>query len=391
MRKCGSVLTAAMILTLVAVLAAQEETPTGAEGEARASHYIAALNSRFLEERREAGRKLEAIGEAAIRPLVEALRSGDPGLRSSAAIVLGRMKVKEAVPELIELAEDPALAVRKHAAQALVKVGADAAGVLRAELRESRGERREFIGKILDRVVLGAVRKYLDDMTVTPRLCLYVPGPIEELKKLGPEARRALEQLSDWNTHNVTSYHALNTIGELRDTAAVEFLKKKHDEALTSKPRNMVYRAAAAMALAKLGVPSYSQKLISEILKDEYHQPAQPEAKHSSAGATYLEMGLADEALKHFHEARKRKPTEMAYTFRLGCAYALKGDAAMAVSFLKEAVKEGFIKASLLVKIGYFKKIRATKEWKNFISEALKKENEQASGEKKGTKEALKQ
>jgi tetratricopeptide (TPR) repeat protein len=208
---------------------------------------------------------------------------------------------------------------------------------------------------------------------------MYCPGPIEELKKLGPGVLKALEELSDWNHHGIVeSYYALNAIGDLRDPAAKEFLIKKYKEA-KSVSSSMVCRAGAAMSLSKLGESKYAEELIRDMNQGVY--TVSGAGKHSSLGATYLEMGKLDEAETEFKEAKRLDSSEISYTFRLACVYALKGNAKKAVDYLKEVMAKDFVKASKLQRIGYFKKLRTSKEWKEFIEPKLKKEKEQEKKE----------
>jgi tetratricopeptide (TPR) repeat protein len=364
-------------------LFAQEEPAAGGADRAQTARLVKALDSRFHSTRGEARTLLGAMGAAAVKQLVEALENDLPGVRSNAALVLGRMKVKEAVPELLRLVEDPSLEVRKGAVEALGQVGTDAVDILRHELENARGRRKEVIEGLLGRALEDAVTGYIEKMMISPDKCLYCPGPVEELKKLGPGVLKALEQLSDWNRYGYMSYYALNTIGDLGDKKAVDFLKKKYDEARLTG--TVVYRAGAAMSLSKLGEPSYAQKVITDIKTDVYTNTEV--GKHSSSGATYLEIGKLDEAEKEFREAKKLMPDELSYTFRLGCVYGLRGDAKKTVEYLKGPVEEGFVKASFLQRVAYFNKVRDSDEWKEFIKEALEKEEKETRKENKEEEE----
>jgi HEAT repeat protein len=366
-----------LVFALCQPVGAQEEPAGSGKGNA-AAPLVKALNSRFYHKRREARNMLEAMGPDAVKPLIEALKNDVSSVRSGAALVLGRMKVMEAIPKLLRLIDDPSLEVRKEAVEALGQVGTDAVDILREQLKGAEGRRKQLIENLLGRALEGAVAEYVKKMMITPGKCLYCPGPIEELKKLGPGVLEALRRLSDWTQYGTTSYYALNTIGDLGDEKAKDFLKKKYEDAKLTG--TVVYRAGAAMALAKLGEPSYAQKVITD-LKQGVYSTTQA-GIHSSVGATYLEIGKLEEAEKEYLAAKKLLPEDLTYTFRLGCVYGAKGDAKKAVVHLKETVEKGFVKASYLQRVGYFKKIHESEEWKKFIEDALKKEQAESEKEK---------
>lgn len=380
----------AVAMFLVSAFCSQavaQDEPAAGNNEAKAANLVEALSSRFFEKRRNARIELQAMGQTAVQPLLKALENETSSVRSSAALVLGRMKIRDALPELLRLVEDPSMEVRSKAVEALGEVGTDAVDLLRAHLKDAQGRRREVLEELLGRALQSAVDEYLNKTMIAPDKCLYCPGPVEDLRGLGGAALKALESLADWTQHGTTGYYALNAIGDLGDPAGKDFLKKKYEEAKVSGA--LVYRAGAAMALSKLGEPSYAQEIIRDIELGVYATSGP--GKHSSLGATYLEIGKLDDAEREFLEAKKLQPQETSYVFRLGCVYGLRGNAEKAVGFLKEAVEKGFVKASVLQHVGYFSKIRESEEWKKFIEEALKKEKSESLEEDKENGEAKEQ
>jgi tetratricopeptide (TPR) repeat protein len=376
-----SVLSLALTLMFLCPVLAQEEPKPERGDPADTGKLVSQLNSRFFGDRLGARARLEEMGAGASEALLEALNSDIAGVRSGAALVL-------AVPEIVRLLDDPSPGVRRRAVEAIGELGTRAVGQLQKELEGAQGRRKELIEELLGHALETAVTAYIQQMMITEQKCLYCPGPVEELKELGPGALKALEELSDWHRQQspVISYCALNTIGDLGDPATKDFLKKMYQQALSEKPQSMVFRAGAAMALAKLGEPDYAKEVIRDIKLDAY--PSIGEAgKHSSLGATYLEMGMLDEAENEFREAKKLGPADSAYTFRLGCVYGLRGDAGKAVECLREALKQEVIKPAMLERIGYFKKIREAREWKEFVKEALKEEKAEESPKEGKVKE----
>jgi HEAT repeat protein len=384
----GTILGLALALLIASPAFAQEGQLREEKVRADAGELVARLNSRFFGDRTGARTRLEAMGRAASKALLEALNSDIADVRSGAALVLARMKIEDAVPEIIRLLDDPSLGVRRRAKEAVSELGTRAVAQLQKELKSAEGRRKKIIEELLGHALEKAVTAYIQQMMITEQKCLYCPGPVEELKELGPGVLKALEALSDWHRQQapVISYCALNTIGDLGEPGAKDFLKKMYKQALSEKPQSMVFRAGAAMALAKLGEPSYAEEIIKDIKLGVY--PSIGDAgKHSSLGATYLEIGKLDEAEKEFKEARRLSPADAAYVFRLGCIYGMRGDAKKAVEHLKEAVKQDVVKPTMLERIGYFKRIRESKEWKEFLKEVLEKEETGKPTEEGKTKE----
>jgi len=79
-------------------------------------------------------------GRASVPPLIEALRSGDPGMQFTAGMALGRIgpEAYEAVPALIELLDAPEIYARQVAPEALGAIGPAAKPALPALRRALR-------------------------------------------------------------------------------------------------------------------------------------------------------------------------------------------------------------------------------------------------------------
>ena len=74
-----------------------------------------------------AGRALVDIGEPAVDPLIEALNSKNPSIRTMAASILGQMKNAHVTEHLITMLKDENWGVRVAAVKALGKIGASSA------------------------------------------------------------------------------------------------------------------------------------------------------------------------------------------------------------------------------------------------------------------------
>jgi 23S rRNA G2445 N2-methylase RlmL len=89
------------------------------------SDLIQRLASEDRRTQRQAGDALQALGDAAIPALIEALRSGDAAVRKPAAFILGRSKHPEVIAALGSALHDPEAKVRKNAAVSLSKIAAE--------------------------------------------------------------------------------------------------------------------------------------------------------------------------------------------------------------------------------------------------------------------------
>ena len=93
----------------------------------RLAAWIDALGTARGEDLLDLGRKILSRGEAAVPPLVVALRSENPERRGQAAYLLGWAQDRRILPALADATKDPVRAVRYEAAGALL------------ELRDPRG------------------------------------------------------------------------------------------------------------------------------------------------------------------------------------------------------------------------------------------------------------
>ncbi|MCZ6679389.1 MAG: HEAT repeat domain-containing protein [Candidatus Poribacteria bacterium] len=116
--------------------------------------------------RDEAVRALSRIEpREAVAEWIKGLRDGNPQIRTQAAIMLGELQVKNAVPELIKvLAVDPVVDVRLNAAKALGKIG-DPVGVpaLTEALKDEHRDVRKWAANGLRRIGTPEALKALED------------------------------------------------------------------------------------------------------------------------------------------------------------------------------------------------------------------------------------
>ncbi|MEC4814114.1 MAG: HEAT repeat domain-containing protein [Scytonema sp. PMC 1069.18] len=94
--------------------------------EAQISSHIQRLKN--LQQRSVAIEYLATVGKPAVPALIKALQDSDPQVRSSAAIILGKIgpAAAQAAPVLLRIIDDQDATVRSHAVQAIDKIGKQA-------------------------------------------------------------------------------------------------------------------------------------------------------------------------------------------------------------------------------------------------------------------------
>jgi hypothetical protein len=127
---------------------AKKEPDKSEKAEARytgpAAPHIKALGSEKMSTCDTAAEALREMGEAAVEPLIKALRDRSSRIRANAAWVLGRLKDERSVEPLVKALKDGSAGVRAYAALALGKIG-DKKAV--PALEEALNDRDEDVGK----------------------------------------------------------------------------------------------------------------------------------------------------------------------------------------------------------------------------------------------------
>jgi HEAT repeat protein len=212
---------------------------------------------------------------AEVRDLIAKLSNTDSDVRRAAAKELGELggEARAAVPALTRALGDRDLFVRRFAAEALGKIGPDARDAI-PKLGQATGDARkevalaavDALGKLgtpaID-TLTGAVKDSGKDPAVRARA-------IQQLGKMGPEARGAIKTLTEVLTGKVSAGPkvkgkgkkkgpidddlrveaavALGEVAKAEDTGAVEALRSVAE----GKQRNRQLRKAAGDSLRKI-------------------------------------------------------------------------------------------------------------------------------------------
>ncbi|MEM8952358.1 MAG: HEAT repeat domain-containing protein [Pseudomonadota bacterium] len=217
--------------------------------------------------------QIEAIGEAAVPALVDAMNQGDLRLRHQSIEILGRMRqdARAATPELIKSLSDDEPQIRRNAAWALGRVGEDAGEAMpillktaldeewdvRADAVWAMGKVVEDTGEfgIVDAGLVEAVISHLGDLNPHVRW-----SAAWSLARFGPGAEAALpalvEALSDWSYEVRAS--AAAALGRIAASHHEEMLSDALHQAMDDENDLVRTRARAALdSLRARTVPGF--------------------------------------------------------------------------------------------------------------------------------------
>lgn len=187
---------------------------------------------------RDAERLTDCLAEqGVVADLLQRLHARPAWRRAEAAEVLGRLRLRAAVPSLVTALDDPSEDVRTVAARGLAA--------------------------IRDPAAVPALARALADPS---RWTLSLVA--ENLMAMGPSAVQPLLELMHGDEHNVR-VAAVQILGEIRDPAATPALIQVLREG------GLNLRAQAAAALGKLGGPDAERSLLTALDDPEWQVRAQ--------------------------------------------------------------------------------------------------------------------
>jgi HEAT repeat protein len=243
---------------------------------------------------------LEAMASTPVRlePLLaSALRDENAGVRSTAAVLVGKAGLVQLTPAVRPLLNDPSPFVRSSAIFALAKSGVEvnrnplAASLLQDPSARVRAHAAFLIGELGDPSALPMLKEAA--RTIVPR------APAAEVRLLNVQIAEAMVKLGDeaqLETIRAALYPsrpeeleatalAVSVIGHLQDRGSIDelvYLTAAWDEQKNYMPAEV--RLAAAGSLARLGLRRGS------FLADEYAGNAMP-ALRAQAAHVYGEIG----------------------------------------------------------------------------------------------------
>ena len=249
---------AALLLLANPVIIAE----TGSADEGRIRELVSGLKGWDRDAVQANSEALVKIGEPAVPYLIEALKSEDPGVRGSAARVLGDIEAEEAVIPLGELLDDPKYWVTRSAVFSLGNIGSPAAiPLLKKALKHHRAKVQEAalisLDELQEKSVMGDITNLMissSDQYLRWKAMLVLKS-LEE----GAEITALLKTLNDPEAKLDQRRYATVMLGELKVEAAVPALIKAFD----AKDAGLRWRAIEATG--KIGAiqarPAIEKKL----------------------------------------------------------------------------------------------------------------------------------
>ena len=209
-------------------------------------------------------REIEALGEAAVPSLIDAMKKSDPAGRHQAIEIIGRIgqRAGSATPLLIEALTDPEAQIRRNAAWALGRVGEQAGDAMPTLLETAldiqwdvRADAVWAMGKVVeDRGDFGAV-----DADLVQTVIDYLKNDESHhvrwsaawsLARFGPGAEAALETLADTlegDFHAKVRASAAAALGRIAASHHEDIVGDALTKALDDESALVRTRAAAAI------------------------------------------------------------------------------------------------------------------------------------------------
>ncbi len=205
---------------------------------------------------------LARIGEPAVPALIGALKNEDPGVRSSAARVLGEIEAKEAAVPLGELFDDPKYWVTQNAVYSLGRIGGpEAVVILKKALNHYRARVQEAALWGLDELQEQSAIPEISDLMVSAsdQYVRWRAMTVLRSLKEGEEITFLIKTLNDPEADATRRRNAAVMLGSLEVEPAAPALLK----AVDSKDAGLRWRAIEALGIigAQSARPAIEAKL----------------------------------------------------------------------------------------------------------------------------------
>jgi len=190
---------------------------------------------------------LGKIGEPAVVPLIDSLKSKSKDVVKLSSRILGDIKDKRAVPPLIELLDKEDFNTRGYACEALGKIGDTTAFTqlsfcLKDSVEVVRKSAAVALGRMKDKQAISYLIQGLSDPHFSVRMTC--ASALVEIGK--PSVKPLIKLLNKFKTDTIAVHLAIESLGKLKNKRATSALIKK----LRSK--DWTTRAFTVEALGKI-------------------------------------------------------------------------------------------------------------------------------------------
>ena len=239
-------------------------------GEEAVPYLLDKLSAQSARERWTLVDILSKIGEPAVMPLIESLRSDNKDEVKLASRILGDIKDKRAVSPLIELLNKEDFNTRSHACESLGKIGDTTAFVhvsscLKDSVEVVRKSAAVALGKMRDRRAIPHLIEGLSDPHFSVRMT-----SASALVEIGEPSVKPLIEVLSLSTDpmdpadTIAIHLAIESLGKLKEKRAVKPLLKKLED------NDWATRAFTVEALGEIGNKK-GIKAIRNLKKRETH------------------------------------------------------------------------------------------------------------------------
>jgi len=216
---------------------------------------------------------LGKIGEPAVLPLIDSLKSNNKDVVKLSSRILGDIKDKRAVPPLIGLLNKDDFNTRGYACESLGKIGDTTAFTsvslcLKDSVEVVRKSAAVALGRLKDKRAISYLIQGLSDPHFSVRMTS--ASALVEIGK--PSVKPLIKLLNKLKTDTIAAHLAIESLGKLKNKKATSTLIKK----LRSK--DWTTRAFTVEALGKIGDKNGSASLtmkgitaIKKLKKKETH------------------------------------------------------------------------------------------------------------------------
>lgn len=344
------------------------------------------------------------LGLEADKDLILATQDENPDLRSCAALMLGDLRSRRAVPRLIDLLLGTDRTMKEAAELALASIGPEANEDLRKAIAAGRLT-RQAAEAIQSSYVRAEVERHLEAQIGEEGSTGFFEGQLISLEALGRDkavpvlirilteesyafrgAHRYEESGSQGMFRASMKELAVRGLGELGGDAALAALKAlaKREE---GKRESFRLHEESMVALHRLGEKkpledhlAGARRKAAELL-NAGNPDSTADGCHQlfSIGLLLTRLQRRDEALKTYHDIlavfekenspEARKQLEAVTTYNVACLHALAGDRSKGVQWLEKAVRAGFVDRKWILNDRDLDSLRTEEGYKKLLAD----------------------